>query len=258
MTVTLLHAYPFEFDGRSVMLRDALAAEGVEVVLAHVDHTGCRTFAEWADRFADHIVDEHQTDEPMRLLGYCIGGVMCVEVAARLTARGRPPAYVGLVEAWSPSPLTRLVDGTYRHYRVPWRNRIRGALFELSRPHGPRARTIAAAWTMALLKWPPRWFRDVVIRRGAPRRRKSRWEPLRLAWALDRSSLDIPVFAYHTAHSTALMNGDRTLGLSPHLRGGFVLRTVGGDHAACTDHPHLEDLARVISVDLDLVEAGRP
>lgn len=260
LAVTLAHGWPEAIDGRSLMLRDELEAAGVEVSLLYADPAGCTTFGEWIDRYVERLDEQHPPAEPLRLLGYCFGGAVCHDLTAALVALGRPLAYVGMVEAWIPSGEYRIVNGVFRRYRVPWRVRLRESLFDVSRPNGLPVRRMAKAWLSAFVKWPPRWFRDVVIRRGRPRRRKSEWAALSVVWKWMHRDVDTPVHLYHTPDSIARIDGDPSLGLSPYLRGGYTLRLVSGDHATCTELPHRVELVRAIVADLEqtyLSQTGR-
>ncbi|MFY1672840.1 alpha/beta fold hydrolase [Plantactinospora sp. WMMB334] len=55
-----------------------------------------------ADAYA-RVVDVHRKDRPVHLLGWSMGGVLALEMAARLRSTGCPVPLVVLIDAWVPT-----------------------------------------------------------------------------------------------------------------------------------------------------------
>lgn len=250
LRLVVVRGWPAEGDDLMARLLGLLAEGGMAVEDVFVDPAGCGSMAEWATLVVGEIDRRLEPSEPRLLLGYCLGGHVTIEVTAALTAQGRPPTHVALVDTWDRSPAYQLSHGIYRRYRVGWRRRVRHQLQTLTRPGAVRVAPAAGHYGVALVKWIPRWVSEVVVQRGRPRLRKSHWWGLHLAYDWTYSVLDVPVHRYNAEVSIIDNDGDPSMGLAANFRGGSVLRRIGGDHITCLREPHVERLAALVVADL--------
>ena len=201
---------------------------------------------QWAQATLAEIVRRGYAEQPLRLIGYCLGGHLAIEVLALLSNPGDTPAYAGLIDTWDRTPVDQMRSRIYHRYRVGVRRRVRHQLLALTRPEPVRLRSALFEWSRAAALWAPLHLNTRI--RG--HRKKSHWYRQHLAYNWTYSAVNVPVHLYNSIESIRKNGGDQTMGLSPNLRGGYVLRQIGGDHDSCVSEPHVDRLADLVLADL--------
>jgi len=228
------------FPGFLEQLRHA----GVDVVDLYQPAGDARTMGEWAAR----LVDELPAGGPQRLLGYSLGGHLVLAMTAILADRGEAPGYVGLVDTWLRSPQYSMLAGVYWRFGVGWRRRVRHQLLSLARPDpvpvSVMVQDAARRFARTLLS---------IRKKGLMTRRRPRipnWDGQHLMYEWAFPPLDVPVHLYNAVGTIEQNGNDPSMGLAPHLRAGYVLRTMAGDHHTCLAPPNRELLTEAVVADL--------
>lgn len=237
-----------QVDPRHAAFLQRLRDAGVDVLDLHLPAESSPTFEHWVIRYADAI-DAAVPDrsEPLRCLGYCVGGSLLNEVGGRLTARGRRFAYLGTVDARQETTRHRLEHNMNARAQVPRRARLYVFLMSSGSPVlEPLHRTLKA-WAVArvrtlgsLVTKGPRFLRT---------RHDPAWHTVRLSYGAVLRGSSVPVHRY-VARDSVTKYGDLSLNTAAWSRGGYALRIVGGDHFSCLTDPHLDGLVHAIVDDL--------
>jgi thioesterase domain-containing protein len=90
--------------GRLSPLRDIV---GIQSLGLDPDHPADPTIEEMAERYA-RILSERDAAQPCELIGFSMGGLIALEVAARLLQRGVPVRLVGLIDPPVPGSLVEV------------------------------------------------------------------------------------------------------------------------------------------------------
>lgn len=248
ITLISVRGWPVDLDPRYPQFIERIRQEGIVVHDVFVPGIDKSSLEEWASAYLAQIdalgVERHER----RLLGYCLGGHVLLEVAHQLCTRGEPPCYLGLIDVRDLPPLVQVQRGIYRKYRLPVRRRIRHHARLLSGPYAPPTlRMVARTWARAIRgtlgMWKARRFR-----RARPD--GEYWWEARLAYSATFREITSPAHLYNCAETIDDNLGDLTLGLAPVLRAGFALRTLDGTHLGCVDGEAAEPLVRLVTDDL--------
>jgi thioesterase domain-containing protein len=225
------------------------------------------TTEQWA-AFCLRRLDEVRCTGPYLLKGWSFGGVVALEMARALIARGGDVRRVLMVDTWVPRNhdliersfphrmivhLSQLLDLEPVARRAYVRERLEGRRAELtSQLKGWWARRTA---TGAGTQKDPYSAKLILTNRGDQMSllKRAVW----VAYLKYRSRpLAVPVSLYRCAASSDKKE-DVALGWSQILRGDFESVEVPGDHFSMFEEPHVTILAERITRTLSLVNAAR-
>jgi thioesterase domain-containing protein len=228
---------------------------GVDVVDIYVPPAGFRTFGEWAIAVVEAIDSHRHDDEPLHLIGYCLGGVIMLVVIAEFERRAISPACVSMIDARMYSQDFRFRRGFDSVYQTPWPVRLRGLLIRLTPPDRESFGSVAPA----VLRRSIRSVRELPKRGWRSRKRRipavHEEQALAFAWELD--SISTPVYCYNTQASIDLYApNDPSLHMGRYLQGGYVVRMIEGNHENCIDTPYATSLIEKITADRIAVVQG--
>ena len=231
-----------------IMFLEEMRATGVDVIDVFPDHFGARTFGEWADRAVDEIIRLHRDRDPLHLIGYCGGGSVLHVAVRHLERRGVRPDYLGFIDVRGGNPRDRLRLGLDSLFRVRWMQRIRFQMVRLTPPD----REPLGSVLRSVLRRSIRSTRELRERGWRSRKRVSpaiqAQGALAANWEFD--SITTPAHAYNCQVSVdRYWPGDPSLGRAEVLRGGFIIRPIGGTHETCISPPHSAELIERIAAD---------
>lgn len=236
MKMVLLDVWRESDEANFGACRDALASRGVSVLDPYVTPTSTASRDEWIDSMLDRVRRDISVDaEPWGVLGFCAGGRVALEIAARLRDESRAPNFVGLIEAWVRSPLVEIQRRRYHRFGVPARVQLRQQMLWAALE--PRHR-----WT-ELLRERAREVPTALRRRdrGASdhhHQSPDDWLVMHYTHSRMVTTWTGHVHLFNTAPSIHEFDDNPSLGLAPYLRGGFSVHVVPGDHHSCTQPPH--------------------
>jgi len=228
---------------------------GIDVVDIYVPPTGFRTFGEWAIAVVEAIDSHRHVDEPLHLMGYCLGGVIMLVVIVEFERRAISPVCVSLIDARMYSGLDRLRRGFDALYQTPWPVRLRGLLIRLTPPDRESFGSVFSS----VVRRSVRSVRELPKRgwRSRKRRIPAVYNEQELAFAWEFEAISTPVCCYNTQASIDLYApNDPSLHMGRYLQGGFVVRMIEGNHENCIDTPHAAGLIARINEDRSSVVAG--
>ncbi len=219
-----------------------------------------RRVDEWVDH-ALTVLDDLPVDPPYRLIGWSFGGVVAVETARRLLARGTPVAFVGLIDTIRPN-LRPLSTSEYVWYHlgeardIPddrLRFRYLGVKsLQLLNRRFPVAG--GAAKRVRGLIWPQQAHEEErpSQRSSAPR------DPLEICIHVSYLNyrgrgVDFPVSLYATAPSCAEARAP-VLRWAGWLEAGYEFVMIPGDHHSLFERGNVDDLAVSLQRSLDIAE----
>ncbi|HSI03548.1 MAG TPA: thioesterase domain-containing protein, partial [Myxococcota bacterium] len=138
--IVLLHPIGGLLAGYGSLVRHLRGVAPLFGVLAHArERPQYRTVAERCAAYVDEIMAG--TNGPVALAGYSLGGVLAMECAAQLTARGREVRLVTLFDTWVPRPPRRRLEKVLFRIselrRFSWEERARWAELQLARHFKP-------------------------------------------------------------------------------------------------------------------------
>jgi thioesterase domain-containing protein len=258
--VVVVRAWSETADPRMMEFEGTLRALGIDVVDHYVRAAPTdRDMVAWARRAIEELAHTDVGARPTHVLGYCLGGHLLIEMLAVWATQGHRPVYAGLIDTWSRQPLFRLEQGIERRYEVSWPMRVRIQARAVSDPALLPWRRIARAWWQAARRGAALTCSPAAhVRQRRRRREQDNWWSVHLAYDWVWSILEVPLYLYNCTDSVANeFEGDPTLGLSAHLRGGYALRLVDGDHLSCLAGAEGVRLAALIQADLAGVDALR-
>ena len=228
---------------------------GIDVVDIYVPPTGFRTFGEWAIAVVEAIDSHRHDDEPLHLMGYCLGGVAMLVVIAEFERRAISPACVSMIDVRMYRHDFRLQRGFDSVYQTPWPVRLRGLLIRLTPPDRESFGSVASS----VLRRSIRSVRELPKRgwRSHKRRIPAVHEEQALAFAWEFDAISTPVCCYNTQASIDLYTqNDPSLNMGAYLQGGFVVRMIEGNHETCIDTPYAAGLIEKITADRTAVVQG--
>lgn len=228
---------------------------GVDVVDIYVPPAGFRTFGEWAIAVVEAIDSHRHDDEPLHLMGYCLGGVIMLVVIAEFERRAISPACVSMIDVRAYRQDFRLQRGFDSVYQTPWPVRLRGLLIRLTPPDRESFGSVFSS----VVRRSIRSARELPKRgwRSHKRRIPAVHEEQALAFAWEFDAISTPVCCYNTQASMDLYTqNDPSLNMGVYLQGGFVVRMIEGNHETCIDTPHAAGLIKKITADRTAVVQG--
>ena len=234
---------------------DEMRAAGHHVVDIFPSHTGCATFGEWAQRALDEILQQRDPDEPLDLIGYCLGGTLLTVVVRLLEDQQIDIGYLGFIDVRRDSPETRLTKGLDSLYQVPWSYRVRLQLLRLIPPD--RETFGAVLWSV--VRRSARSVRELPVRGWRSRKRQNPaiHEQMLINFRWRFAATTTPVYSYNAVHSVFRRpDNDLSLGMSLRFRGGFAITEIGGTHENCIEPPHSTALIEEITSDRCAAVAG--
>jgi len=248
MQLVVARGWSEELDPRHPVFLDRLRAAGVDVLDVYSSPDGFRTFDDWIASYVDTIVElVPDREQPLRCLGYCVGGSILIGAAELLRDRGYRIDYVGLVDARVETTLQRLAHNIHHRAKVPRRIRLRYFMRSVGAPFDESVRQILRAWVSARIRTAGSLFTKGP--RFLRRRREAAWPVLHLSYSAKLPPGTLPHHRYVARESVELY-GDPSLNAAGYSHGGYVLRIIGGDHFTCITDPHVDGLVQAIVDDL--------
>lgn len=234
---------------------DEMRATGHEVIDIFEPHHGHTTLDGWAAGVADRLFEHWHQGTELHLLGYCGGGDLLITMLPILERRGIGADYVGLIDIRTPRQGDPLEQGLYSLYQVPWSGRIWRQMMRLTPPDRERFSEVMASVlrrsVRSVLEFPQRGWRS------RKRRKPAVFRQLWLEYRCDWASVKTPAHLYICPDSVERYTpGDPSIGAARTLQGGFVIRTIAGNHENCIAPPHSAGLIERINVDRSAVVAG--
>ena len=151
---------------------DEIRDRGYEVVDIHIGPRGFEDLGQWSAAVADAVMAQARPDEPLHIMGYCLGGNLLMNALVRFEARGVRPEYVGLIDVRSNAPVDLLRKGLYSLLQVPWSKRVTSQLARLAppvnEPFGAVLSSVLRRSVRSVIELPKRGWRSK--KRRNPRR----------------------------------------------------------------------------------------
>lgn len=234
---------------------EEMRATGHEVIDIFEPHHGHTSLDDWAAGVADRLFDHWQEGTELHLIGYCGGGDLLMAMLPMLERRGIRADYVGFIDIRTGRPADALARGLYSLYEVPWGGRVWRQMMRLTPPdREPFSEVMVSVLrrsVRSVLEFPQRGWRS------RKRRNPAVFQQLWLEYRCDWLSVSTPAHLYICDHSVERYSaGDPSLGTARTLRGGFVIRSIGGTHESCIEPPHSTELIERISADRVAVVEG--
>lgn len=216
-----------------------------------------RRVDEWVDHHEAALatIDAPEDGAPYRFVGWSFGGVVALELARRLRARGVQVAFVGLID--SIRPILRPLDDR----AFVWQSLATAAALPDGERFGYLRRRLAF---LAVRRFP----RTVGATHGVWRRLTGReaghevvvkpTDPLVVAvhsayLNYHGEPVDFPVHLYGSRASCARAR-EPALRWLPWLHGGYSIATVPGEHFTLFRPEHVDGLAAALTRDLASVD----
>ena len=250
-----VRAWAQEVNPAYITFVEEMRATGVDVVDIYVPPTGFRTFGEWASAIVETIDSHRHDDEPLHLMGYCLGGPIMLVVIAEFERRAISPVCVSMIDARMYSGLDRLRRGFDALYQTPWPVRLRGLLIRLAPPDRESFGSVSSS----VVRRSIRSVRELPERgwRSRKRRIPAVYNEQLLAFAWEFDAISTPVYRYNTQASIDLYApNDPSLHMGRYLQGGYVVRMIEGNHENCIDTPYATGLIEKITADRTAVVQG--
>ncbi len=228
---------------------------GYEVIDIHIGPTGFEDLGQWSAAVADAVMAQARPDEPLHIMGYCLGGNLLMNALVRFEACGVRPEYVGLIDVRRNAPVDLLQKGLYSLLQVPWSKRVTTQLARLAppvnEPFGSVLASVLRRSVRSVIELPKRGWRS------KKRRNPAIYDELAIAARWDFSSVTTPVNLYVCDSSLdRFAPGDPSLRTAPRFRGGFVVRRVAGNHENCIEVPNSAGLIDAIIADRSVARTG--
>jgi len=234
---------------------DEIRDRGYEVIDIHIGPKGFGDFGQWSAAVADAVLAQARPNEPLHIMGYCLGGNLLMNALVHIENLGVIPDYIGLIDVRQSSPAYRLKKGLYSLYEVPWSKRINGLFERLappnSEPFGSVLMSVVRRSIRSVIELPTRGWRS------RKRRNPATHEELALGAHWNFFSVRTPVHLYVCDSSQErYAPGDPSLNAAARFRGGFVVRRVAGNHENCIERPNSTGLIDAIDADRQLSVMG--
>ena len=234
---------------------DELRAIGHEVVDIFEPHDGHTTLDDWAAGVTDRLFEHWQEGTPLHLIGYCGGGDLLITVLPILERRSIHADYVGFIDIRAGRQGDPLRQGLYSLYQIPWSGRIWRQMMRLTPPDretlGVVLTSVLRRSVRSVLELPERGWRSKKRRRPAVHRQ------LWLEYRCDWPSVKTPAYLYVCPDSVERYTpGDPSIGAALTLQGGFVIRSIEGNHETCIMPAHSAGLIEKITADRTAVAQG--
>ena len=164
------------------------------------------------------------------------GADLLVKVLSILELRGIAADYAGLIDMRVGRQGDALRIGMYSIYEVPWSGRIWRQMTRLTPPDretlGAVLASVAHRSIRSVLDFRKRGWRSKKFRN--PARFKEVW----LSYRCEYPSIRTPAYLYVCPKSVQrLTPGDPSVGTASTLQGGFVIRSIEGNHETCIQLP---------------------
>ena len=234
---------------------DEMRATGQEVVDIFVTHHGYSTLDEWAGGVVERLLELWSEGTELHLIGYCGGGDLLITALPILERRGIHADYVGFIDIRASRPGDALRSGLYSLYEIPWSGRIWRQMMRLTPPDretfGEVAVSIVRRSVRSVIELPKRGWRSK--KRRNPAIYRQLWLEYRCAWP----GVTTPAHLYVCPRSVQkYWPNDPSVGSARTLLGGFVIRSIGGNHETCIAPPYSTDLIARINADRSAVVSG--
>jgi hypothetical protein len=225
------------------------------VVDIFVSHHGYSTLDEWAGGVVERLLELWSEGTELHLIGYCGGGDLLITALPILQRRGIHADYVGFIDIRASRPGDALRSGLYSLYEIPWSGRIWRQMMRLTPPDretfGEVAVSIVRRSVRSVIELPKRGWRSK--KRRNPEIYQQLWLEYRCAWP----GVTTPAHLYICPRSVQkYWPNDPSVGSARTLLGGFVIRSIGGNHETCIAPPYSTDLIARINADRSAVVAG--
>ena len=234
---------------------DELRSNGHDVVDIFVTHHGYSTLDEWAGGVTERLLELWQEGTELHLIGYCGGGDLLITVLPILERRGIRADYVAFIDTRATPQGDSFSRGLFSLYQVPWGDRIWRQMMRLTPPDRETFTAVAASVlrrsVRSVIELPTRGWRS------RKRRNPAIFEQIRLEYFCAWPSVTTPAHLYVAAQSVERYTpGDPSVGLAATLHGGFVIRSISGNHETCIAPPNSAALVERITADRVAVSEG--
>jgi thioesterase domain-containing protein len=234
---------------------DEMRDRGHEVIDIHIGPNGFSDLGAWSAAVADTIMTQARPDEPLHIMGYCLGGNLLMNALVRFEECGVHADYVALIDVRSNAPVDLLRKGLYSLYQVPWAKRVRSQLGRLAPPNhesvGSVLTSVLRRSVRSVIELPKRGWRS------RKRRNPATYDELAIGASWSFSSVTTPVHLYVCESSLdRYAPGDPSLNTATRFRGGFLVRRVAGNHENCIERPNSTGLIDAIVADRQLSVRG--
>jgi thioesterase domain-containing protein len=224
---------------------------GYEVIDIHMGPKGFADLGTWSAAVADEVMAQARPDEPLHIMGYCLGGNLLMNALVRFEECGVHADYVALIDVRSNAPADLLRKGLYSLYQVPWSKRVRSQLGRLAPPNyeplGSVLTSVLRRSVRSVIELPTRGWRS------RKRRNPATHDELAIGAGWSFSSVTTPVHLYVCETSLdRYAPGDPSLNTAERFRGGFLVRRVAGNHENCIERPNSTGLIDAIVTDRQL------
>lgn len=243
-------------DPRYPAFIDQMRAADIDVFDIYIEADTFSTIGEWAAAAIAEI-DEAITrgtipNQPLHLIGYCLGGNILTDITNLLTQQHRPPAYVGLIDVFLRTPAMFISYGLYGRFAMPWRRIPFLQMSRFSAPENETLHAVIGSWARQLLR-----ATRTALRRGPIRSRRENirnWHAQRLAYNAKRVRITVLLHLYVSSFTLADNNNDPSCGMARYLCGGFNVSMMPGvDHHTCIEPPFATELIATINRDRNRV-----
>ena len=215
----------------------ALEAAGVDIIDLYISPVDFGSMDDWLDALVKLLSNSmNVTTEPIRLLGFCAGGRLALEIAQRLATSGTPAVFVGLIDTWVRPPNIDIERNLYGRYSIgPSVWLPQWVLWAHTTSSGTWRAIARSLFSAAQRK---------LNGRTAPQHRQHRneedWKLMHFTHDRAIALVQCPVHLFNTVDSIAEHVDDPSLGLAPYLRGGFTVHELAGKHHTFTKLEYID------------------
>lgn len=234
---------------------DEMRAAGHEVIDIFEPHQGHTSLDDWVAGVTERLFEHWQEGTPLHLIGYCGGGDLLITALPVLERRGIRADYVGFIDIRTGRQGEPLRRGLYSLYQIPWSARIWRQMMRLTPPNretlGAVLKSVLRRSYRSVLEFPQRGWRSK--KRRIPSVYEQSWLEYRCSWPSVKTAAHLYICPQSVDRYTP---GDPSVGAARTLQGGFVIRSIGGNHETCIEPPHSTDLIERIIADRCAVVSG--
>lgn len=234
---------------------EELRANGHEVVDIFEPHQGHTSLDDWAAGAAERLFEHWKAGTELHLIAYCGGGDLLTALLPILERLGICADYVGFIDVRVPRQGDIFQSGMYSLCELPWSGRVWRQMMRLTPPDRETLGVVLASVlrrsVRSVLEFPRRGWRS------KKRRNQAVFKQIWLASRSEWPAVKTPSYLYVSPNSVERYTpGDPSVGMALTLQGGFVIRSIEGNHETCIAPPHATGLVQKITVDRTAVVQG--